>query len=263
MDKRDIHQFLIDYFQATECTFLEQADGALSVQLTPEADKELMNRPFYWHYAEKTGLKGKPLTLSLITDQSAAPESFKGELIHFGSPRLQQIFRSAKQHARFIRLHEQNRRSNQQQALHPWLLVNLKVSYEADRKKEVFHSYGLNLINGQIQKEFMQQLSQKSLAVKIPDFSFTIPPLIKPFSGVRRIQRFLTGQLQQEDHQWAEQAKKRWAEDLSLLNSFYEEQEEKPEAYFIEKAALQKQYEPKIRIDIINGGIIHLIPPIR
>ena len=30
----------------------------MTVQLTIEMDKELMNRPFYWHYLEKTG--GRP-----------------------------------------------------------------------------------------------------------------------------------------------------------------------------------------------------------
>lgn len=258
MVKNEIHLFLEDYFKAAECTFLEETEGALSVKLTPGIDKELMNRPFYWHYAEKTGLKGEPLSLTLITDQSKAPAELKGEHVHFGTPRLQQIFQSAKRHTSFIRLYEQ-RVSNRRQPLHPWLLVNMKVSYEANHKKDVFYSLGLNLINGTIREKFMETLARKPLVVKIPDFSFTITPLIKPRSGVKRLQRFVTSRLEQENHDWAAKAHKEWAEDLALLDYFYEE-EEKPEAYFIEKAALEKQYSPKIHIDIINGGLIYLQP---
>ncbi|WP_338750059.1 YqhG family protein [Bacillus sp. FJAT-52991] len=261
MQTNEIHQFLEQYFTMAECSVMEQTSCSLTVKLTPEMDKELMNRPFYWHYIEKTGLVGEPLSLTLITNQKEAQGQLKGEVVHFGAPRLQQIFQSAKQHAGFIRLYEQPQTLNRQQALHPWLLTNVKVSYEADRKKEQFHSFGLNLINGQIQEQFMHTLERKSLSGKIPDFSFTIAPLIKPLSGVRRINQFLEQRLQNEDQQWAKQAIRRWEEDLSLLNSFYEEEEEEPEAFFLEKAALKKRYEPKIKVDIVNGGIIYLTPP--
>ncbi|GLY09942.1 YqhG family protein [Pseudobacillus badius] len=254
--KNEIHLFLENYFKAAECTFLESTEGSLSVKLTPEIDKELMNRPFYWHYAEKTGMKGEPLSLTLITDPTKAPGEVEGESIHFGTPRLHQIFQSAKGHTGFIRLYEQ-RKSGSRQPLHPWLLVNIKVSYEANHKKDIFYSLGLSLIHGAIQEEFMNVLNRKLLVSKIPDFSFTITPLIKPKSGVKRLQRFLISRLEQENHDWAVKARKEWEEDLLLLDYFYEE-EEKPEAYFIEKAALEKQYAPKIHVSIINGGIVYL-----
>ncbi|OZI11934.1 hypothetical protein CEW92_09360 [Bacillaceae bacterium SAS-127] len=260
MQTNEIHQFLEQYFTVGECSILEKTACSLTVKLTPEMDKELMNRPFYWHYIEKMGLVGEPLSLTLITNQKEVLNELKGEVVHFGAPRLQQIFQSAKQRAGFVRLYEQQT-NHCQQALHPWLLINVKVCYEADRKKEQFHSFGLNLINGQIQEQFMNILERKSLSGKIPDFSFTIAPLIKPLSGVRRIHQFLNDHLKNEDQQWAKEAINRWEEDLSLLNSFYEEEEEKPEAFFLEKAALKKRYEPKIKVDIVNGGIIYLTPP--
>ncbi len=74
------------------------------VQLTIELDKELMNRPFYWHYLEKTGGIPNPMQLTFITNKEKAPENIKGETIHFGSPRLHQIFESTKSLAGYIRL---------------------------------------------------------------------------------------------------------------------------------------------------------------
>src|SRR5690606_16374071 len=93
---------------------------------------------------------------------------------------------------------------------------------------------------------------------KIPDYSFTLSPLIMPKSGIARIERFLRKELQNEDHQWAIDAKKRWKKDLQLLEHFYEDCESKGESYHNEKEALKNQYEPKINISIINGGLFYL-----
>ena len=50
----------------------------------------------------------------------------------------------------------------------------------------------------------------------------------------------------------------RWNHDLDLLNRFYEESDELPESYEIEKQALQEQYEPRITVQIINGGLFYV-----
>ncbi|MFP3415962.1 YqhG family protein, partial [Bacillus sp. SIMBA_074] len=88
--------FLITYFKANECEILDNKPTHLTVQLTIEMDKELMNRPFYWHYLEKTGGIPNPAQMTFITDPEQAPPDLKGEMIHFGSPRLHQIIQSTK-----------------------------------------------------------------------------------------------------------------------------------------------------------------------
>ena len=60
------------------------------------------------------------------------------------------------------------------------------------------------------------------------------------------------------EHPWADAAIKRWNEDLELLDHFYDDHEEKPETYELEKIGLQDQYEPIVNIEIINGGIYYL-----
>lgn len=45
---------------------------------------------------------------------------------------------------------------------------------------------------------------------------------------------------------------------MNLLDQFYADQVDKPETYEIEKKALIDQYEPKINIEIINGGLFTL-----
>lgn len=260
MQQQEIHEYLNRYFEANECELLENGDGYLTVQLTIDLDKELMNRPFYWHYLEKTGGIPNPSKLTIITDQERCPDHIKGESIHFGAPRLHQIFQSTKKFAKYIRLYEKKMpKVSQQTPLYPWLGVNIKVSYQCDRKRDVFRSFGLNLINGTLVEDFHEKVKKRTLSPKIPDLFFTLTPIIMPKSGLTRIETFLNQEIMKDDHTWAEQAKKRWDEDLTLLNHFYEDLDEKPEAYLTEKQALQDQYEPTISIEIINGGLFYLV----
>lgn len=262
MQQQEIHEFLERYFLANDCEIKENQSGYMTVQLTIDLDKELMNRPFYWHYLEKTGGVPNPMSLTLITDPNRVPDNLKGESIHFGSPRLHQIFQSTKKLASFIRLYEKSPTANgQQTALKPWICLNVKVSYQCDRKKDVFQSIGLQLINGQIIENFHDKLLDLQLTPKIPDYSFTLSPLIMPKSGLKRIEHYLISNLEAENHSWADDAKNRWQKDLNLLEHFYKDYkdvEEKGESYEIEKQALKDQYEPKINISIINGGIFYL-----
>lgn len=257
MQQQEIHNFLERYFTANNCELIENDKGYMTVQLTIELDKELMNRPFYWHYLEKTGGVPNPMKLTFITDKQQAPDDLKGEIVHFGSPRLHQIFESTKNLAGFIRLYENNHYPAQT-ALIPWIGINIKVSYQCDRKRDVFHSIGLHLINGRMVENFHERLLTLPLTTKIPDYAYTLSPLIKPKSGVNRIQAYLTSDIEQEDHSWAADARKRWQKDLDLLHHFYEDAEEKCDSFETEKTALKEQYEPKVQLSIINGGLFYL-----
>ncbi|HEY2420964.1 MAG TPA: YqhG family protein [Neobacillus sp.] len=258
MQQPEIHDFLLRYFQANDCSILENTRGHLTVQLTIELDKELMNRPFYWHYLEKTGGIPNPMKLTFITNQQLAPENIKGETIYFGSPRLHQIFESTKSLAGYIRLYENHSQQSRQTPLLPWLCMNVKISYQCDRKRDIFKSIGLQLINGQIIEDFHDRIQRIPLTPKIPDYSFTLSPLIKPKSGMSRIEMYLKTFIKEDDHSWAEEAKIRWDQDLRLLDHFYEDLGEDNESYETEKRALQEQYQPKIIISFINGGMFYL-----
>ena len=259
MQQQEIHKFLEHFFLANHCDIIDKHSSYMTVQLTIELDKELMNRPFYWHYLEKTGGVPNPMRLTLITDPETVPEHIKGETIHFGSPRLHQIFRSTKNLASYIRLYEKSTTSlNQQSPLKPWIALNVKISYQCDRKKDVFKSIGLSLINGQMVEQFHDKLLKMDLTPKIPDYSFTLTPLIRPKSGLLRIENYLKSELEKENHSWANEARKRWEKDLQLLEHFYRDDQDKTESYLVEKQALQDQYEPKIIMSIINGGLFYL-----
>lgn len=258
MQQHEIHHFLERYFESNDCTITERNHSYMKIQLTVELDKLLMNRPFYWHYLEKTGGTPNPMTLTLVTGQQAPAEG-NGEFIHFGSPRLHQIFDTTKKLGSFIRMYENiNQHTGHNIALNPWLCVNLKTSYQCDRKKDQISSYGIHLITGRIVEGFHDRLNGLALTRKIPDFCYTLSPLIRPVSGLKRIEALVEQQIWEDDHSWAKDAEARWREDEELLDRFYEDEDEKPEYYQVEKEALRTQYEPKITVDIINGGLFYL-----
>lgn len=259
MQQHEIHQFLIKYFNANNCILVENHPSYMKVQLTIEMDKALMNRPFYWHYVEKTGGIPNPATLTLITDPQSVPDGIKGDIIHFGSPRLHQIFETTKKLAGYIRLYEYRDNSQSENVpLHPWLSTNIKASFVSDRKKDILFSLGLHLLTGKIVDNFHEKMLKLTLTPKIPDFSFTLSPIIMPKSGVSRLDRFVRLQLAEEDHTWAEKSIMKWESDLTLLQHFYEDVEDKDGNLLIEQKALQQQYEPNINISVINGGMYYL-----
>ncbi|MGN9864749.1 YqhG family protein [Bacillus swezeyi] len=258
MRQEEIHRFLERFFTANGCTITDKSAGHLTVQLTAEVDKQIMNRPFYWHWLEKTGGEPNPMKITLITDEDQAPADLEGEFIHFGSPRLFQMFQAVKKNGKFIRLYEKICSQGAHIPLEPWLGINVTISYQSDKKKDKLLSLGLHLISGQLIEGFQEQMEARPLSSQISDYCYTMSPLIKPESGIKRLERYIEQSARNEPLDWAEASIKRWKNDLELLNQFYEETEEKPEEYEIEKKALQTLYEPKIEIKVENGGLFYL-----
>ncbi|MFK3937220.1 YqhG family protein [Alkalihalobacillus sp. NPDC078783] len=259
MNQSEVRKYVERYFEANDCPPVERQPDFLTVQLSIDMDKLLMNRPFYWHYLEKTGGSPNPMKMTLITESTSNTKEMKGEYIHFGSPRLHQLFQSTKSLGSFIRMYEDVQVSRGQSTpLQPWINVNAKVSFQCDRKKDVILSLGLNLIHGQIVTDFHAKMMEIPLTPKLPDYCFTMASLIKPASGLIRLQKMIQTFANNEPDDWAVQARQRWQQDTELLESFYEEYAEKPESYQLEKEALREQYEPRIEVEMINGGLFFL-----
>ncbi len=253
----DIETFLISYFTSHHCEVIQEEPGILSIQLTIEMDKALMNRPFYWHYIEATGNKGVPKKVTFILDPEKSEE--KGEWIHFGSPRLQQINNHLSDHAKFIHLFEElNVRTNTM--LHPWLLVNLCIMYEGKQKKEELFSIGLNLINGTFIFDMMKKLEDVPLSPTIADRCYTISPLIKINSGFSRIENYIHQYVIQQDHTWANNSLQLLQEEIAMIHHFYENNEEEDKQTEMEKEMeeINSRLQPRITYKVINGGLLYL-----
>ncbi|MEW9700349.1 YqhG family protein [Paenibacillus sp. SI8] len=75
MNKRNIHTFVMRFLEAYDCTIIEKSPAYVTTKLSPEADKEMTGRPYYWSFVERTGAAAETMTYKLVFD----PEQMKAE----------------------------------------------------------------------------------------------------------------------------------------------------------------------------------------
>ncbi|MEQ6357207.1 YqhG family protein [Lysinibacillus sp. M3] len=258
MYPQQVHSYLREFFNENDCPILREDQHYLTVQLTVDIDKRIMNRPFYWQYVEATNTEANPAQVTFITDQTASAGSLYGEAIHFGSPRMNQLFQATRELGAYVQLFEKVDTAIGQVILTPWLGVNFKVSYCCDQTKEMLYSFGINLLTGVIKEDFHETICTSDFDTVPADNAFHVQFIIKPLRALERLNATIEKIIEQDDHSWATEAKKRWQRDQRVLDYFYEEEDDKPECYDVEKKALEEQYDTKIKIEIINGGIFYL-----
>ncbi|OMP67691.1 YqhG family protein [Domibacillus epiphyticus] len=249
--------FLKQFFNACHCQIISHDDQSITVELTEEADRAFMNRPFYWYYKDRLNEKGVPMTISFFVKNTGKSFRPPEEYINFGSPRFHQLLDYAKKQSSFVRLYEQCS-SVKPMKLEPWLFVHFLVSYEANGKKERIESLAIHLISGVIYRDFLSKISELPFDHTIPSFHYVLSPFITPVSGLKRLRQLLENELEQEDNDWSIQAKEKQEKELELLHSFYEDSEKDNELYQKEKEAIMRRFEPAIRLSILNGGLFYL-----
>lgn len=72
MNQQEIERFVMRYLDTTGCHIAEKGAGHVTVRLSPEADKDLMNRSYYWGFVERTGAPPEPMSFTFIFDPEAA-----------------------------------------------------------------------------------------------------------------------------------------------------------------------------------------------
>ncbi len=258
MYPQQVQSYLQTFFQETNCPILTEHPHYMTVQLTIDMDKKIMNRPYYWQYVESSGGEPNPAQLTLITDRASLREDIKGEVIHFGSPRLNLLFKATRELGAFVQMYERSDNITET-ILTPWLGVNYKVSYFCDQTKEMLYSLGVNLMTGVVVENFQEKLRELELDSESPENTFKLPFVIKPARALERFEEFVEQMILRDDHTWAEEAKARWQSDLEVLEYFYVDMKDKPECYELEKKAMEEQYSPRIKLEAINGGLFYLI----
>ena len=69
MNTEQLRDYVNRFLEATECHVLDSHPAYLTVRLSPEADKALMNRPYYWSFVERTGADPETVSLTFVFDQ--------------------------------------------------------------------------------------------------------------------------------------------------------------------------------------------------
>src|SRR5699024_9576726 len=142
-------------------------------------------------------------------------------------------------------------------ALYPWLLVNIKISYKGMQKKEELISIGIQLLNGKMLVNMMDELQHIPLKQQVSAFCYTLSPLISIKNGYLRVEKVILNYIEKQSHEWAYEAEFKLKEGIELLQHFYTDQSNE-ELLEKEIAELKTRYKPEVTIDVINGGLIYL-----
>lgn len=311
MTREQIRDFVMTYLETTECKFLEKSPHHVTVKLSPRADRDLTNRPYYWGFIERTGAEPETMTFSFIFDperhkemqekaealkpknETAAedpllarhfgavrplpilgPGRIQQEELHFGSPRLKQIFAAARQGGRSVYLFEDpgplQRSTLIPAAYEPWLGVRFKIEFCCDMKRDELHFMGVSLQNGHIDENFADRLTGKNLVPLMPENMHILPTRLSLADGRTALENSISGKVQGYDSSWADEARDRLNEELALIDAYYKDllldpDEERKQAvqeqYEARKEEIRWQYEPRIVVSALGSGIFHLRSP--
>lgn len=215
-----------------------------------------MNRPFYWRYIESVNETPAPAELTFFTDVGQMKNGVRGEAIHFGSPRLHQLFKVAQEKGAYVNVYEVAEPGGQT-VLTPWLAMNYKISYRCHQTKERFVSLGMNLMNGAVYQEFQESIKDVELGTELHG-AFPLPSIISPGRAVDKLDETVDWLIRQDDHSWVEEAQARQKKEMAVLEFFYEGKTEKPECYEVEKQAIEERFSPRVTVEVVNGGLFYL-----
>ncbi|MGE5701003.1 MAG: YqhG family protein [Clostridia bacterium] len=237
MEQSTVRRYVERYMSAFGAHVMESHPDYLSITLPVDVDKDIGNRPFYWTWVEKMNLPYQPLTITFHFNGQPLPQGMRGEVLHFGSARLSQIFASARKHGQFVCLYEQTpmsaiplRGGKRSVPLTPWLCLNVKISFICDKKRDMLAYFGVNLHQPRLVHDFYPFLKQLSLHPAIPDYHFTLERRLSLDEAIVIVKRETDQLIAAQDQSWAEQARERLQEEISILEAFYEECREREPA---------------------------------
>lgn len=266
MDQVTLRSFTERYLTTNDCHILESTPHYLHTQLSVQADKDIVDRPFYWMYVERMNLPANPVQFCFVFDPEHPPEGMRSEYLFYGSPRFRQLLRSAQKQGRFVRLYQEpagwTSYSTASKGYTPWLCINSMVSYVCDQKRDKIASFGINLQTAEVCPNFFEQLEQMKWTHKLPEKRHTLSPRMTIAEAVGELEYALAEELTNEEHQWANDAMGRLNEELSQVESFFPIMEKQSDEQKIASAARRReciwQYHPRVEIKLINAGLFYL-----
>lgn len=204
--------------------------------------------------------------------------------VTFGSRRLGQLFQSARQRGRFVRLFEQpqpagdsaqamraaapaDRSSAPPVAYETWLLVNYKVELICDMKRSEIHSLAISLATGRIRERFYDEVLSRPLTPRLPDNISLLPNTVSFSEAAARLESHLEQTVRGYDHTWADRANLRLQDELARVDGYYRSllQTVEPAVRFEletqynnRRGEIDWQYRPRIHVSVINCGFFHL-----
>ncbi|GAA3400427.1 YqhG family protein [Paenibacillus hodogayensis] len=68
MNSKQVQKFAMRFLDSTGCQIIEKHPAYVTVKLSPEADKRLTNRSYYWSFVERTGVPPETMSFTFVFD---------------------------------------------------------------------------------------------------------------------------------------------------------------------------------------------------
>ncbi|WP_145947169.1 YqhG family protein [Paenibacillus sp. Y412MC10] len=280
LSPQEVQKQVLTYLETTECSIIEKSPYHVTVKLSPQADKQLTNRPYYWGFIERTGAEPETLSYTFVFDPDqyneqaaktpppsaqpqpqdsilsryfgvnpAGPRIGPGRIpredVTYGSSRLQQIWSVARQEGSCVYLFEQpgplQRETLFSAPYEPWLGACFKVEMTCDVKKEALHFIGISLVTGQIDQQFARRLETLQLGPRLPENIHIQPGSLSLAGAANLLEKHMKGLLAGEDYSWAEAARERLRDELAVIDMYYEDLLKETEEEKL--TAIREQYD--------------------
>lgn len=279
MNSKQVHKYVSQFLEATNCFIIEKSSSHITVKLSPEADRELTNRPYYWSFVDRVGAEPETMTYLLVTDKekyehgqdtdspdnntakadAALARSFgflnssisstriPREDMYFGSRKLEQLFHAARSKGSFVYLfQEPDKRGSNPYISTPytaWLGVNMKVEFACDRKREEIYSLGVSLVTGHCVDDFHNRLLDMKLTPRLPANVHVTKNGISFNKAQLIVEQTLERKLRGYDYLWASDAAARLKDELERIHEYYEPLLQ--QATDENRDAIKEQYEQR------------------
>ncbi|MDK8188537.1 YqhG family protein [Paenibacillus sp. UMB7766-LJ446] len=79
MSPHEVQAYVLTYLETLDCQIMERSPAHVTVKLSPEADKALTNRPYYWGFVERTGAPAETMSFTFVFDPDAYQQALETE----------------------------------------------------------------------------------------------------------------------------------------------------------------------------------------
>lgn len=253
-----VRSFMEKYLRYTGCEILEADANKMIVQLSIEADKDIMNRPYYWRYVENLNLEPDPVEICFCFGDHDEQIPMRKESLFQGSNMFTRILNSAINNGKFAKLYESPNyvENGSIQEYQLWLAVNFRLSYVCDLKKDKIFYLGINLNTGEIEDNFYSTLQHIPWTRQLPINHRIEPANLTISEAIGALEEYIQMKLDKEDSSWASNALEKMKAEIAQLDTYYTDGYSEEKQLRIDE--IVKQYNPKIEVSPINAGIFHI-----
>ena len=190
--------------------------------------------------------------------------------VTYGSRRLEQLFGVVRQKGRYVQMYEDLKpsRNGPPAVCQTWLVVNYKVEFCCDMKRDELHSLGISLMTGDVVEDFCEAVAGLTLKPRLPANTLVQRPVWSIPRAVAALEAHLEKEIRQYNHDWAVEAKARLEDELARVDAYYgellptiddpEQRAAAEEQYAARKREIEWQYAPRIAAGVVSAGFFHI-----